>query len=368
MARVLLNGSEPFDLVRRRPLITAIIERGHEVHVSSPALPPEARGALEATGARVHEVDLRRTGQSIAEDLRYARALRRLTARLRPDHVLGFTIKPNIWGTLAGALSRARCGMVMTGLGYVFLETRGWKHRLVQLAARGLYRLATSKADAIAFQNPDDRADFIAAGCLGEPGKAFLVNGSGVDVGYFSPAPLPDQPVFLMLTRLLRAKGIDEYADAAHILRGQLDGARFLLAGPIETGPDAFSDGEVQSWADRGLEYLGNFDDVRPVIAGCSVFVLPSWREGTPRSVLEAMAMGRPIVTTDAPGCRETTVEGLNGHLVPVRDPVLLAKAMAKLAGNPAKRRTMGRESRRIAEERYAVEKVNAALLDRFGL
>jgi glycosyltransferase involved in cell wall biosynthesis len=368
MARVLLNGSEPYDLVKRRSLMEAIVARGHDLHVSSPPLPEDARRLLTATGAEVHEVDLSRTGRSIAADLRYARSLRRLNRKLRPDIVIGYTIKPNIWGTLAGAAAGARPVMVITGLGYAFLDTRDRIHGLVQTIARGLYRIATAKAEAIAFQNPDDRADFVAAGCLADASKTFLINGSGVDVDHFRPAALPDAPVFLMLTRLIRAKGIDEYADAASLLRAELPDAQFLLAGPLETGPDAFSDREVSSWSERGLEYLGSIEDVRPVIAGCSVFVLPSWREGTPRSVLEAMAMARPIVTTDAPGCRETTQDGVNGHLVPVGDPVRLAAAMRDLARDPAKRKRMGEAGRRIAEERYAVEKVNAALLGRIGL
>jgi glycosyltransferase involved in cell wall biosynthesis len=367
MARVLLNGSEPYDLAKRRALIGAIVARGHELHVSSPPLPEVARMVLVDAGAEVHEVEISRTGRSVLDDLRYALSLRRLSRRLRPDVVLGYTIKPNIWGTLVAPAS-SRCVMVITGLGYTFLETRNRIHGLVQFIARKLYRFATAKAEAIAFQNPDDLADFVAAGCLAEPSKAFLINGSGVDVEHFQPVALPDAPVFLMLTRLIRAKGIDDYADAARLLRADLPHARFLLAGPLETGPDAFSDAEVHSWAERGLDYLGSIEDVRPVIARCSVFVLPSWREGTPRSVLEAMAMGRPIVTTDAPGCRETTIEGMNGHLVPVGAPGQLAEAMRDLALDPGKRQRMGAAGRQIAEDRYAVEKVNSALLDRIGL
>lgn len=368
MVRVLLNGSEPFDLVKRRALIAAIVERGHDLHLSSPALVEDARRALAAAGASVHEVALDRTGRSVLADLRYALSLRRLTRKLRPDVVIGFTIKPNIWGTLVGAWAGARCTMVITGLGYTFLEARSRMHAAVRRIARLLYRLATARADAVAFQNPDDLADFVAAGCLFDPGKAFLINGSGVDTERFRPVPLPGAPVFLMLTRLIRAKGIDDYAQAASLLRGEIADARFLLAGPLEAGPDAFSADEVRSWSERGLEYLGPIDDVPAAIAGCSIFVLPSWREGTSRSVLEAMAMGRPVVTTDAPGCRETTVEGVNGHLVPVGDPLRLAEAMRDLARDPKKRKTMGEAGRRIAEDRYAVGKVNAALLDHIGL
>jgi glycosyltransferase involved in cell wall biosynthesis len=368
MARVLLNGSEPYDLVKRRALIAEIVARGHEIHVSSPLVSDAARSDLEAAGATVHEADLDRTGRSLLADLRYARSLARIVKAVRPDVLIGFTIKPNIWGTLVGARSGARCTMVITGLGYTFLETRNLTHAVVGKIARSLYRLATSKAEAIAFQNPDDLADFVAAGCLADPAKAFVIDGSGVDIDRFRPVPLPDLPVFLMLTRLIRAKGIDDYADAAKLVRIELPDARFLLAGPLETGPDAFSGHELRSWAECGLEYLGPVEDVPAAIARCSVFVLPSWREGTPRSVLEAMAMGRPIVTTDAPGCRETVIENGNGHLVPVRDPVRLAAAMRGLASSPEERERMGDASRRIAVDRYAVAKVNAALLDRIGL
>jgi len=365
---VLVNGAAGFDLVKRVALIRTMVARGHDVHVSSSKITDREQLAITDAGATFHEVDLTRTGQSVLQDLSYARSLQKLIRKLRPDHVLGFAIKPNIWGTLTGARLGARCTMVITGLGYVFLGRRHLVHAVVQRIARRLYRMATAKAAAVAFQNPDDLADFVAAGCLADPSKAFLIDGSGVDVDEFRPEPLPQVPVFLMLTRLLRAKGIDEYANAANALRGRFPDARFLLAGPLETGPDAFSSADVHSWSDRGLEYLGSFDDVRPVIARCSIFVLPSWREGTPRSVLEAMAMGRPIVTTDAPGCRETVVDGLNGRFVPVRDAAALAEAMEELAGDPEMRLAMGQQGRRIAEERYAVEKVNVALLDRIGL
>lgn len=363
-----MNGSAGFDLVKRLALIGEMIARGHDVHVSSPVISDAQRSALTGAGATVHEVDLMRTGQNMVQDVRYALSLARLTRTLRPDHVLGFTIKPNVWGTMTGARYGARCAMVITGLGYVFLKRRHVVHGAVQAIARGLYRMATAKAEAVVFQNPDDLAQFVSAGCLGDPAKAFVINGSGVDVRAFRPEPLPGDPVYLMLTRLLRAKGIDDYADAASIVRDRIPDARFLLAGPLDTGPDAFSDTEVHSWRDRGLEYLGSFDDVRPAIARCSIFVLPSWREGTPRSVLEAMAMGRPVITTDAPGCRETVVDGVNGLLVPVHNPDALARAMEKFAADPHMRQAMGREGRRIAEDRYAVEKVNAVLLDRIGL
>jgi glycosyltransferase involved in cell wall biosynthesis len=195
-----------------------------------------------------------------------------------------------------------------------------------------------------------------------------IVNGSGVDLAQYSPVPLPDAPVFFSAARLLRSKGLEEYAEAALEVRQVYPEAKFLLAGMLDTGPDAISRDELDRWIAGGIEYLGLLEDVRPALARASVFVLPSWREGTPRAVLEAMAMGRPIITTDAPGCRETTRSGYNGLLVPVRDSAGLAAAMMSLAGDRERRAAMGKASRIIAENKYSVTSVNRDLIEKLGL
>jgi glycosyltransferase involved in cell wall biosynthesis len=178
---------------------------------------------------------------------------------------------------------------------------------------------------------------------------------------------LPKAPVFLSIARLLHSKGLEEYAEAAMRVRKSFPGARFLLAGMLDTGPDAIDRAVLDRWIAGGIEYLGHLDDVRPAIADSSVFVLPSWREGTPRTVLEAMSMGRPIITTDAPGCRETTRTGENGFLVPVRDSENLARAMLALAIDEHRREAMGAASRAIAESKYSVTSVNRDLLEKLG-
>lgn len=369
MSKILINGSHPQYLVNfRGPLIRDLIARGHELHVSSPDLDGEWRDAVLELGATPHSVPLRRTRISILGDLNYHGFIYRLIRKVGADFVLNYTIKPNIWGSLAASRAGARSASMVTGLGFAFIAGDGLARAATQKIAQRLYRMATDANSHVVFQNPDDLADFIAAGSLGKPDKAVIVNGSGLDLDHYDVAPLPPAPVFLSLARLLRSKGLEEYAEAAAQVRTTIPAARFLLAGMLDTGPDAVSREQLDRWIASGIEYLGHLNDVRPAIAQASVFVLPSWREGTPRTVLEAMGMGRPIITTDAPGCRETTVDGVNGLLVPVRDAGALADAMIRLACDSSLRAAWGTESRRMAEEKYSVDKVNQSLIEGLGL
>jgi glycosyltransferase involved in cell wall biosynthesis len=365
---IVINASHGPSLINfRGRLIERMIALGHEVHVTAPDV-EEVEVELQALGAIPHQVPLARTGLNPIADFEYFRAIRALLRKVRADLVVSYTIKPNIWASLAAGSLGIRSASMVTGLGYAFGEGAGLKRRLLRLGARALYRAASAANETIVFQNPDDQADFIAAGCLGQTGKARLINGSGVDLDYFSPAPLPDRPVFLMTARLLVAKGVREYAAAALHLLSRRSDARFLLAGYRDGGPDCIRAGELDDWIAGGLEYLGPLDDVRPAIRESSVFVLPSYREGTPRSVLEAMAMGRPIITTDVPGCRETVVDGSNGLLVPPRDPKALAAAMERLIDHRDLRVEMGARSLELCRSRYDVNEVNTALLGHLGL
>lgn len=362
--RILINASFPGSIASfRGALIRALIEAGYDVHVSAPGLVDDAATQVNALGAISHDVLLQRTGQSVFSDLRYFRSLRRLMRGLRPDYVLGYTVKPNIWGSLAAWSCGIPSASLVTGLGYVFIEGRGWRRKLTQILARFLYRLATSVNRSVIFQNPDDLRDFIAGGALRDQRKAHIVNGSGVDLARYAPCPLNDQPVFLMIARLLHSKGVAEYAEAAMMARAAIPNARFQLAGFIDEGPDAIDRKTLDQWIANGLEYLGPLSDVRPAIAGARIYVLPSWREGTPRTVLEAMAMGRPIITTDAPGCRETVENGVNGLIVPVHRPDALAAAMTELALNPAKAAKMGIASLARVRSKYDADVVAAATI-----
>lgn len=369
MAKILLNGSHPQYLLNfRSQLVQEMISRGHVVHVSSPDFTDAIMEHFRSLGATPHDIPLKRTKVSLAGDIAYCRRLQRLIAGEGIEFVLNYTIKPNIWGSIAARLAGVRSASMITGLGFAFINRKGLLRRLTQMGAQRLYRIATDANSYVVFQNPDDRDDFIRAGCLAEPGKVVMTNGSGVDLTHYSQRPLPDAPVFLTIARLLYSKGLGELVEASQIVRRAIPEARFQLAGMLDTGPDAISREQLDAWIENGIEYLGHLDDVRPAIASASVFVLPSWREGTPRTVLEAMAMGRPIITTDAPGCRETTVDGENGRLVQIQNAEALAGAMIALAKDRDRRSDMAEKSRRIAEEKYDVRKVNEELLDQLGL
>src|SRR5690554_654997 len=274
--RILINGSYAPSLINfRGHLIQQMIAQGHEVHVSAPNFEKPTADKLLEMGAHVHEVEVQRTGFGIVGDIRYFFQLRRLLREIDADLILNYTIKPNIYGGLAAYSTGVASASMVSGLGYAFYETNGFKHKMVQAVSRQLYKWATSANKVVIFQNPDDRDDFIKAGCLLDPKKAKIVNGSGVDTDHFSIVPLPDQPVFLLIARLLISKGVREYAAAAQKVMEKRSDCRFLIAGFLDEGPDCISQGELDEWVESGIEYLGHLKDVRPAIAESSVYVLP---------------------------------------------------------------------------------------------
>lgn len=366
---VLLNGSLAESLINfRGELIKRLVARGHQVHVTAPEIDKAITAGLRDIGAVAHSVPLARQKTGVFADVRYCRSLMRVIDDCGADYVINYTVKPNIWGGIAAGLKGVPSASMVTGLGFSFIPGKGLRRGLAQRIARVLYRAASSMNDVVIFQNRDDLADFTAAGCLANPDKAKLVDGSGVDVDHFAPRPLPPTPVFLMVSRYLKTKGLCEYAAASLELKAKHPGWRFHLAGYPDFGPDGFPESQVAEWNEGGLEILGHFVDVRRAIAESSIYVLPSYREGTPRSVLEAMAMGRPVITTDAPGCRETVRHGENGLLVPVADAAALRDAMEALGRDADMRRRMGQEGRRIAENRYEVGRVTDRLIGFFNL
>ncbi|VTU40967.1 N, N'-diacetylbacillosaminyl-diphospho-undecaprenol alpha-1,3-N-acetylgalactosaminyltransferase [Variovorax sp. PBS-H4] len=371
MKFLLIAGFAESLLGFRGALIAALQSRGLELHVAAPGLQPglEFRRELEQLSITVHDIPLQRTGANPLSDLRALLALVALMRRIRPDWVLGYTVKPVIYGSLAAWLARVphRYALI-TGLGYVFQEHE--RRGRLQALVRRLYRLALGRAHKVFFQNPDDELLFRRCAILKAATPSCVVNGSGVDVARFSAAAVPPGPPrFLLIARLLGDKGVREYAQAARRVRIRHPDVQFAIAGWIDTNPDAIEKAELEAWvADGTLSYLGRLSDVRPAIAACSVYVLPSYREGTPRTVLEAMSRGRPVITTDAPGCRETVVHGDNGFLVPVRSVEALEHAMNRFVADHALITRMGRRAREIAEEKYDVHKVNEVMLREMGI
>lgn len=372
--RILLIASLAESLLNfRGPLIEALLRQGVDVDVAAPDLPPSSpiRQAMEARGVTVHSLPLSRTGINPLADLKVLWAMYGLMCRIRPDVLLSYTIKPVIYGTLAGWAAKVpRRFALITGLGYAFTGQVAGLRAVVRTVAQNLYKLALRRVQKVFFQNPDDEHLFRHLGLLHANVPSVIVNGSGVDVASFAVAPLPaTAPHFLLIARLLGDKGVREFAQAAQQVKAVYPNTRFSLVGWIDENPDAISQAELDEWVQSGtLAYWGRLQDVRPAIAQCSAYVLPSYREGIPRTVLEAMAMGRAIVTTDAPGCRETVVDGDNGFLVPVKCVDGLAQAMQRFIDNPDLIARMGQRSRAIAEEKYDVHKVNAVMLREMGL
>jgi glycosyltransferase involved in cell wall biosynthesis len=284
--------------------------------------------------------------------------------------LISYTIKPVILGALAGgAAGVARIVSLVTGLGFAFTGEGGnLERRLARWAASRLYRAALRRSDLVLFQNRDDQALFRELGMLASDARTEIVDGSGVDIGHYRSSPPPPGPSFLMIARLLRDKGIREFAAAAKRLRREHPEVPVALVGYLDPSPNSLTQAELDELIECGIRFHGRLDDVRPALAECSVYVLPSYREGTPRSVLEAMATGRAVITTDAPGCRETVIDGVNGLLVPPRDSDALYAAMLRFVAEPALAARMGEQSRRIAETRYDARKVSADMLRHIGL
>lgn len=352
----------------RGPLMAEFVDSGASVTVTAPAIDAAMRAHLQSLGAIPVSLPMQRTGVNPLHDIAYAARLYCLLQKQGTEVMLAYTIKPVIYGTLAAWFARVpRRYALITGLGYAFT---GDRKGIIQRVVAFLYRLALARAHKVFFQNPDDERLFRQLGILPATVPSVVVNGSGVDVEAYAFHPVVNEtPIFLMIGRLLGDKGVREYAAAARRVKASVPAARFQLAGWIDSNPDAIAQSELDGWiADGTLEFLGKLDDVRPAITAATVYVLPSYREGTPRTVLEAMAMGRPVITTDAPGCRETVTDGDNGFLVPVKSVNALVEAMLKFIEDPTLAPRMGQRSREIAEEKYDVHKVNAVMLREMGM
>jgi len=361
-------------IANRGDLIREMKALGHHVHALIPEYDflPE----VEELGITWDLVQLSRTGMDPKADLRYYRQLRRFMTDWQPDIVYSYSIKPVIYGSLAARASGVpMVAAMITGMGYLFTG-ESLKQRMLRHVASSLYRRGLAAADRIFFQNPDDLALFRELSIVGPEDEAKITrtNGSGINLERFpsSPPPMPpDEPVtFLMIARLLQDKGVREFVRAAEMLRSDYPRAQFLVVGPHDTMlPHALPADELEQWKINGVvSFVGGVKDVRPYLNESSVYVLPSYREGTPRSVLEAMATGRPVITTDTPGCRETVVDWVNGFLVPVKSAEALAARMKIFLRQPDLIDVMGRNSLSMAEEKYDVRLVNRVILEAIGL
>jgi len=367
---VLIAHYAPSILNFRGALIRALVRNGADVFALAPDYTHELKDAVWQLGAYPVDYPMHRTGMNPLTDLRTFFALRRLLHQLQPDILFPYSIKPVIYGLLAAG-GQAQKVALIEGAGYTFTVTPSSPREcLLHLIVPCLYRRALRRAHAVFFLNPDDLREFCTR-ALVNPDRAILIGGIGVDLIEFAPEPPVLEPItFTLAARLLREKGIVEYAQAAQRIKQRYPSTRFLLLGGTDTNPGTLRESEVRQWVDAGiLEWFGHVPDVRPYFAQTSVYVLPSYyREGVPRSTQEAMAMARPVITTDAPGCRETVVDGVNGFLVPPRDVDALVAAMERFIVQPELIVGMGQASRRLAEERFDVHKINQRILEVMGI
>lgn len=362
-------GALPSSLYNfRGHLIQCLKNRGFRVEGLASGASNDEVKAVEQLGAGYIDYPVSRSGLNPIEDLKTFKALRAIFKSQQPDVILAYTIKPIIWGAFAARfVPNCRFYALVTGLGFAF-QKGNWKKYLLMKLVVFLYKTALKNTAKVIFQNPDNRQVFIDLGIVSEH-KTAVVNGSGVDVSHFGVKALPSTPKFLLIARLLGDKGIREYAKAAAVVKQQYPEAEFHLVGPEDPSPDGIQISEVNQWHESGvIHYHGATSDVRPFIKTCNIFVLPSYHEGMPRTVLEAMAMGRPVLTTNVPGCKETVVNGENGWLVEKANVEQLAERMIWFIEHPEQWKVMGDKGHQMANEKFDVHKVNAEILKIMGL
>jgi glycosyltransferase involved in cell wall biosynthesis len=362
-AAVLLAHYSGYLLQFRSALIRELVRRGYQTVVAVPDVSEQVRAGVAALGAECREIELSRTGINPIGDFAYALRVRRLMCELRPELVIATGIKPILYGIPEAARAGSRLRVALfAGLGSM-LRPESRLHRLLSTAVQPLVRRAIWASTHIVTQNQDDTRVLQARFGSALKRPPVTTEGSGVDLEHYMFAPLSGRKQVLMVARIVPEKGIAEYLEAARSIRASDPSIEFLLAGFFESSTRGFS----RAWLDgqcrvSGVRYIGHVDDVRLLLADSAVLVLPSYAEGRPRSVQEALATGRPVVTTDAPGCRDAIVDGVHGRVVPVRDAQALAGAIVdvlRLASEP----DLPQACRRYAEERYCATRIAQSVL-----
>lgn len=349
-----------FFMSHRVPVALAAQKAGYDVHVATMDGPAVAD--IQALGMTHHAIPMTRSGKHPLQELGTLLALIRLFRRLRPEVVHLVTIKPVLYGGIAARLTRVPSMVAaISGLGFVFLS-HSLKMRMVRAVVARLYRIALGHPNSrVIFQNANDRDLLKSLGAVRDD-QVVIIRGAGVDLQAYTPSPEPPAPpvVVTMVARLLRDKGVQEFVQAARLLRERGVPVRMQLVGGLDAGnPTSATQADVDAWQREGcVQALGERTDVAALYAASHIAVLPSYREGLPKSLIEAAACGRAVVTTDVPGCRDAIEPGVTGLLVPVRDAKALADAIARLAGDADLRQSMGAAGRALAEREFDIDQV----------
>jgi glycosyltransferase involved in cell wall biosynthesis len=347
----------------RMDMMKDFIKKGHKVIALGSEPEADWKGKFQEHNIQYRQLYVERNGLNPLKDLRTFRSLHEFMKKERPDKVFAYQAKTVVYGSIAAKLNGIyEVFPLIAGLGSIF-RGKGFKNRIVKTIMKMQYWAACKCSKKVFFQNLDDKHEFIQNRLINDD-KAVIINGSGVDIEKFKPTPFPKEPAFLFIGRLIKDKGIMEYLKACKEVKRKYPNIRCLLVGPYDSNPSALKPEELNSYIESGIiEYFGEQSDVRPFIAQCSTYVLPSYHEGTPKTVLEAMAMGRSIITSDAPGCRETVTDGVNGYLIKVKDTQGLVNKMEYLISDREVRQNMGAESVKIARSKYDVKIINQSIM-----
>ena len=347
-------------------LIRDMVAAGHRVVVCGPRV-DKLVASITGLGADYRPVALDQTGLDPLGAVQDVVALARILRAEGVDLVLSHSTKQNVVGPLAARLAGILNVFAMIeGFGWAFAEGDELRRRALRAMIASLLRISLRCCTGVFVLNEADEAFVRTARLVLSSQRVVKINGTGIDLAQFDFTPVPSgAPVFLLIARLLREKGILDFVDAARRLKREAPQCRFQLLGPLDSNPGALSSDDIAAWrAENIVDYLGQTDDVRPFLRSCTTFVLPTYyREGLPRTVIEALAIGRPVITTNISACRQTTVDGLNGFVVPKRDPVSLTVAMRRFIEDPSLATRMGQAGRRIAEDIFDVKQVNAVMM-----
>lgn len=369
MRIAVLSSHTPSLFWFRIDMMLDFIKRGHEVFALGNEAEADWIDRFSEKGITYRQIKVERNGTNPIKDIKSVGSIKSVLAEIKPDKIFTYQAKTIIYGTIAAnKLGITEVYPLVAGLGSLFLK-EDIKTKAVRKILMTEYRYAMRKCRTVFFQNRDDEKTFRDMKAVNKEQTTVMLHGSGVNLERFTVQPAPERFAFLCISRLIRDKGVYEYLEACRRVKAVRPDIRCMLVGPFDTNPSSLTQEELQSYIDDGsIEYFGEQTDVVPYLAQCSVYVLPSYREGTPKTVLEAMACSRAIITTDVPGCRDTIEDQVQGLLVPAKDVDQLANAMLKLADDPAAVAEMAASGRQKAEELYDVKKVNTIICETMGV
>ncbi len=368
MRIVVLSSHTPSLFWFRMEMMQSFIDAGCEVFALGNESERIWKEQFAERGIEYRQIQVSRNGTNPLQDLKTLASIRAELKEIRPEKIFTYQAKTVIYGGIAAnMLGITEVYPLIAGVGSVFLKD-DFKTKIIRRIMIAEYKAGMKKCPAVFFQNADDETVFREYGIVKKQ-KTVRLHGSGVNLEVFQPMPMPETFGFLCISRLIKDKGVGEYLQAGKRIKLEYPWVRCLLVGPYDSNPSAIQPVELEACTkDGAVEYFGEQSDVRPFLAQSSVFVLPSYREGTPKTNLEAMACGRAVITTDAPGCRETVTDGENGLLVPVKDAEALYRAMKKFCEQPELAAQMGADGRKKAENTFDVKAVNRSICQTMGL